>query len=160
MSDIRYRAVWQATDTAAQIGAMTFWTDNALLPPNANPMARTAQLCVLAEANGAVVGVSTAQVRSLEILRARLALYRCAVAPEFRRRGVATQLTVRSRQALEAWSVAHPDQQVQGMVCVVRGEALAAKRSQPLWPLSGLGLIGYEASGEQIRVAWFDHSLV
>jgi hypothetical protein len=160
MSDVSYRSVWQAADTQVQVGAMKFWTDHGLLPREANPAARVAQLCVLADRGGEVIGLSTVQIRPFDAVKSRLAVFRCAVAPGERRQGVATQLAVRSRQALEAWSLANPDQRIQGMACLILGPELAEKQSQPLWPLSGLGLIGYDSSGTQIRVAWFDHSLV
>jgi ribosomal protein S18 acetylase RimI-like enzyme len=160
MEEVRYRAVWQATDTKIQVEAMKLWSDNGLLPANANPAARAAQLCVLADRGGEVVGLSTVQIRPFGALKGRFAVFRCAVAPDHRRQGVATQLAVRSRQALEAWSLANPDQDIQGMACVVRGAELAQKQSQPLWPLSGFGLIGFDSAGNQVRVAWFDHSLV
>lgn len=160
MADITYRAVWQAADTRTQVEAMKFWADNGLLRRGVDPAARAAGLCVLAYDDGDVAGLSTVQIRPLALLHRRFAMFRCAVAPAHRRRGVATELAVRSRQALEAWALANPERQVEGMACVVRGAELAAKQAQPLWPRSGLGLVGYDGAGAQIRIAWFDHIVV
>ena len=160
MAEVSYRAVWQASDTRSQVEAMRFWADNGLLRRGVDPAARAAGLCLLAYDAGAVVGLATAQIRPLALLRRRFAMFRCAVAPDHRRRGVATELAVRSRQVLQAWALAHPEREVAGMACVVRGAELAVKQAQPLWPRSGLGLVGYDGAGAQIRIAWFDHATV
>lgn len=160
MAEVDYRGVWQAADTRTRVDAMNFWTEYDLLNKAADPAARAAQLCVIAYEDGAVVGVATAQIRPLELLKGRFAMFRCAVAPGRRRRGVATALAVRSRGVLEAWALANPEREVLGMACVVLGPELQAKQAQALWPLSGLGLVGYTEAGAQVRVAWFSHTMV
>jgi GNAT superfamily N-acetyltransferase len=160
LTEPTYRTVWQATDTAAQVAAMKFWADNGLLAPNIDQAARVAQLCTMAYDGAEVVGVATARIRPLEMMNADFALFRCAVAPEHRRRGIATSLAVRSYGALETWALEHLDRNVQGMACVVLGAELQQKQTEPLWPRSGLNLAGYDANGAQLRVAWFEHVLV
>jgi hypothetical protein len=161
LTETRYRPVWLAVDTPTQVEVMTFWSRHGFLPRGADPAARIAQLCVLAHADdGVLVGVSTIQIRPVALLRARLAMFRCAVAPDRRRAGVATQLVVRSKAVLEAWALANPEREVLGMGCVVQGAELETKQSQPLWPLSELGVAGFNARGEQLRVAWFAHAMV
>ncbi len=157
---LTYRTVWQARDTAAQVGAMKFWADNSLLPANVDQATRAAQLCVMAYDGADVVGVATVRVRPLELLKADFALFRCAVAPAHRRRGIATELAARSRDALENWAIEHPKRGVRGMACIVLGAELEAKQTQPRWPRSGLDLIGYDANGAQVRIAWFEHARV
>ena len=160
MSEVSYRPVWLAADTADQVAAMKFWRDHDLVAGARDLSARAAQLCVLAMAGGEVIGVSTARIRPIEIMKRRFAIFRCAVAPDWRRQGVAAELAVRSRQVLEPWALANPDQDVQGMACLVIGEELKAKQTQPIWPRSGLALVGYDTSGNQLRVAWFATAMV
>ena len=47
-----------------------------------------------------------------------------------------------------------------GMGCLVQGVELSAKKAQPIWPISGLRLVGYSDQGDQIRVVWFKHARV
>jgi len=160
VSELRYRSVWQATDTADQVGAMKFWRDNELITGARDLAPRAAQLCVLAYDASEIVGVATARVRAFELMKRRFAIFRCSVAPAWRRRGVATELAARSRDVLQAWALANPDQDVQGMACIVLGEELKVKQSEPIWPRSGLALVGYDDADHQVRVAWFDKAAV
>ena len=48
MSEVSYRPVWLAADTADQVAAMKFWRDHDLVAGARDLSARAAQLCVLA----------------------------------------------------------------------------------------------------------------
>jgi len=160
VGDIRYKSVWQDVDMATRDEVIAFWRTYSLLPRRVDELARAAALCVVAYRGEDLVGVSTILIRQLPMLRARFAMFRCAVAPDVRQEGVAGQLAVRCRDVLEAWSAANPQQQVLGMACVVQGAELSEKKAQPFWPLSRMALAGYNDRGEQIRVVWFAHAKV
>ncbi len=159
--EIGYRVAWQADDERIQNDAIGFWRSHGLLQPKADPKLRAAQLCVVAYAGDTLVGVSTIQVRPLAMLKGeRFAMFRCAASPGLRRAGVATQLAARSRRVIETWAATVPERRILGMACVVQGGELAAKQMHPIWPQSGLNLIGYNTVGQQVRIAWFAHATV
>lgn len=159
--EITYRVAWQLGDERIQADAIGFWRSHGLLPPKADPMLRAAQLCIVAYEGDALVAVSTIQVRPLAMMKGeRFAMFRCAATPGLRRAGLATQLAARSRREIEAWAATVPERRILGMACVVQGEELMAKQMHPIWPQSGMNLIGYNTTGQQVRIAWFAHATV
>ena len=104
--------------------------------------------------------MSTAQAGRLAQLRARFFFFRCLVDPEVRRRQIARQLAVNSRDALSVWSAQHPEAQMAGMATVVESPLLRELARTPVWPSSGLSLVGYTDNNQQIRVVWFEHARV
>ncbi len=155
---IRILPAWQREDFALETAAIKFWRQHELLPARVDERARSRSLSAIAYADDEVAGVSTIIVRLLPMVRARIAMFRCSVAPEHRRLGLAAQLAVTSRDLVEVWSRDNPAREVLGMGCVVQGAELSEKKEQPVWPISGMGLVGYNLRGEQIRVVWFRHA--
>ena len=99
-----------------------------------------------------------AAIGTLESLpRCRLAIYRCLVAPEYRRTGIARDLTIFSRELLEAWSRENPAEKLLGMAAIVENPHLELSHI-PVWPKSRLALAAYTRDGQQIRIAWFAHA--
>jgi len=159
--EISYRVAWQAGDERIHNDAIAFWRANGLLPPKADPKLRAAQLCVVAYAGETLAAVSTIQVRPLAMMKGeRFAMFRCAAAPQLRQAGLATQMAARSRRVIEAWAASVPERRILGMACVVQGGELAAKQMHPIWPQSGMNLVGYNTVGQQVRIAWFAHATV
>jgi hypothetical protein len=58
---------------------------------------------------------------------------------------------------LETWSAEHPEERLAGFGGIIESPDLRAAQSQPYWPISRFGLIGFTPDGRQIRVAWFEH---
>jgi hypothetical protein len=158
MAEVTYKTIWQAGDLQTQALVIAFWREHKLLPRGEDPRARAAQICVVATEENRLVGVSTIQVRTLAHLRAKIAMFRCAVVPEHRRGGLAGALTVRSRDILEQWAMDNPEHQIMGLGCVVQGAELEPKQYQTVWPLSGMSLVGYDGNGHQLRVVWFKNA--
>lgn len=159
--EIDYRVAWLARDEQIHGDAVAFWREHGLLPPKADPALRAAQLCVVAYEAERLVAVSTIQVRPLAMMKGeRFAMFRCAATPGARRAGLATQLAARCRKVTEAWSATVPERRILGMACVVQGAELAAKQEHPIWPISGMNLVGYNNAGQQVRIAWFAHATV
>lgn len=151
----RLAPAWQREDFALQRAAIDYWLESGLLPAGVDARARARQLTVVAFAGEIVAGVATAIVRPMPQVKAKLAMFRCSVAPEHRRSGVAAEMAAASRDLIEAWAKGNPQFEVQGMGCVVQGAELQLKKEQAVWPISGLNLVGYNARGEQVRVVWF-----
>ena len=107
-----------------------------------------------------MVGVSTAVIQHLPFLRLTLAMFRCAVSPDLRSHHVATETTLRSRDLLETWAAAHPEEAVMGVGIVVQSRLLVESDRHAVWPNTKFSFIGYTPGGYQMRVYWFAHATV
>ncbi len=153
---VEWRDGWRRADAGLEADAQAFWARNNLLPA-AKAMERTGEINLCAYVDGQMAGLSTARLRDIGFLRARMAMHRVAVEPGHQRVGLSSWLTVKSIEALEAWSLAHPEEKVMGVGAVI--QAPLDTRERPLWR-TGLDLAGYTAENEQFRVAWFTHAAV
>ena len=166
--DLEFRTAWQRQDLNLQETAIDFWSSLGILPTQVNAQDRAQELCVVAYADDLVAGVSTAVVAELPQLRNRFAFMRCAVAPGRRGQHIATALTQQSARVLSSWSEANPALRAPGMAIIVESPALAPLEKFPVWPardadletMAGLNLVGFTQAGQQIRVAWFTHTLI
>jgi len=156
----RLEPAWQLGDFRLQSAAVDFWMRNLALPDGVDARERARQLTTVAFAGDEAVGASTAVIRPMPQVRQRLGMFRCSVAPEFRRTRMATEMAVMTRDPLEVWAKANPQQRVKGMGCVIQGVELEAKKAQAHWPLSGLALAGYNERDEQVRVVWFKDATI
>jgi hypothetical protein len=57
-----------------------------------------------------------------------------------------------------AWSRDNPDEALMGMAAHIQSSDLSEKCREPVWPRTGLAVIGYAPSGDQIRLVWFKHA--
>jgi hypothetical protein len=159
MSELVISPAWRLGDATIEQQAIDFWQRLKILPRGIDPAARAKELCAVAWRGDELAGVATAAIEDVRIVRARFAMFRCAVVPEHRRSRVGYQLLTYSRPLLERWSFDHPDERVLGMGAVVEAE-IGDWAHQPHWPLTGLTLAGYTPQGQQIRLAWFEHARV
>jgi len=163
VEEVRLIPVWQRHDAKIAADAILFWQRVNALPRNVNPKTRAKELCVTAYyLEKEVVGVSTIALDVLPQLRCRFGFFRCLVAPEHRREGLARKLIILSRRVLAEWSEQNPSERVLGMAAIVENPKLDEVSKVPVWSatpgLNGLTLIGYTADGRQIRVSWFEHA--
>ena len=151
------RPAWRRDDPAIEADAIAFWRRLAILPGKVAPEARAKELVAAAYKDGRLVGVTTATLDRLEFLRARLAMLRGAVDPEFRRGRAGLALALYSRDLIARWSSDHPDERVAGLGAIVESPDLIARQREPVWPQTGFVLVGYTKDGRQIRVSWFEN---
>jgi hypothetical protein len=154
---IEVRPAWRRHDPAIESDAIDFWNRLDVLPPGVKPEERAKQLIAAAYKDGRLVAVSTATIEYVDMLRARFAVLRGATDPEYRRSGAQLALAVPSRQILEQWAKAHPEEKLAGGIAFVETSEWGPFARLPVWPESELTLIGYMPDGRQIRAAWFDH---
>lgn len=157
--NITFERAWQVKDPQQWEEAKAFWEAHNLLPAELRDWRAANELVALARDNGAVVGVSTANIEYQPPLRGRFAMYRCAVAPG-QDPDLTIRLTVETFHILGAWSIENPNERLLGIGTVIDGKALGDKAREPMWPDHGLNLnlVGYTNRGEQIRIAWFQHA--
>lgn len=155
---IRFVDVWQAGSPEHHESVKHLWKSLGLMNGDAEINRRLQQLCFLAFDKDQLVGVSTTRLETLPNLRASFYLFRCLVLPQYRRQGVARGLTRHCRDRLSDWSRENPDPRACGMATIVESLLLSELSRLPVWPASGLTLIGHTEIGQQIRVVWFDHA--
>ncbi|HYJ29958.1 MAG TPA: hypothetical protein VEW25_06415 [Allosphingosinicella sp.] len=152
------RPAWRRGDADIERDAIAFWNRLGILPQGVRPEDRARELVAVAYQGDRLVGVATAALGRIEALKARFAMLRGAVEPEHRRSRLGFDLAVLSRELIETWSRAHPEERVLGLGAIVESPDLAERARRPLWPQTRLNLIGYTPEGRQIRVAWFAHA--
>ena len=150
------RPAWRLRDPDIERDAIAFWRKLAILPADVSPEDRARELVAAAYKDDTLVGVSTATLNRLDFLRARFAMIRAAVDPEFRRSRAAFALAVYTRHLLERWSYEHPEERVAGLGAIIESPDLVARQKEPYWPQTRFGLVGYTKDGRQIRVSWFE----
>jgi hypothetical protein len=155
-ADFDYRPAWRRGDAAIEADAIAFWDRLGILPAGVAPETRAKELAAAAYQDGRLVGVSTVTLARLEFLRARFAMLRVAVDPDHRRGRAAWGLALFTRQVMEAWSKAHPEEKVAGLAAILEAAQLEGKAKEPFWVTTRLGLVGHTKDGRQIRVSWFE----
>jgi hypothetical protein len=154
------RPAWRLGDGEIELAARAFWRRLNILPAGVRPEDRVKELCSVAFLNGEVAGLSTTVIEPVPFLRSRLAMLRVAVDPAHRRRLIAVELTRHTGDHLEQWSLDHPAEDVKGLAAILQSSAFQAHQKSPVWPRSGLVLVGYTTDGQQFRVRWFNHAVV
>ncbi len=157
--EITFVDAWRRDDPELAVAAKAFWERNSLVPAGERER-RVSELCVLGYVGDELAALSTAALTINPQLHARVAMYRCAVAPAFRRHDVSYRISGHSRFLLEAWSAEHPEEKLMGMAAVIQAAEYRDKQREPIWPEYGLelNLAGWTDRGEQLRVAWFRHA--
>jgi len=159
MSAITYRPAWRLKDPQIEIDALDFWAQLKVISPAAAQQ-RVPELVAGAYQDGKMVAVATAVITYLPNLRAKFAMFRCAVSPDCRKAGLCANISCYSRDVIERWSLANPNEQVMGFGATVQAPELMMKQRQPYWTENGLTLVGFTPNGQQLRVVWFRHAVI
>ncbi|HUJ48155.1 MAG TPA: hypothetical protein VLV55_13555 [Rhizomicrobium sp.] len=157
---LEYRVAWRADDAACERDAELFWLEMKNLPSGADAEKRAKELCILVYDAGRLIAVSTAGLRHIGFLGARLAMFRCTIARDYRGHNLSYDLMTRARQVLEAWSLAHPEDEVMGMATIAQTKDAFLGDGPGVFKGSGLTFIGWTANGERMRVAWFEQARI
>jgi hypothetical protein len=152
-----FRPAWQTGDPGIEADAIAFWERLAILPEGVQPQERARELVAGAYKDGQLVGVLTAKITLLQLVRARLAMIRIAVDPAHRRFYVSRALTLFSFDLLDRWAEAHTDEKLAGIGALIESQQLAEYGKRPYWPETNFILVGFLPDGRQIRVSWFEH---
>ena len=154
--DVELRIAWRRGDSRIEADAIAFWARLGLLPSEAKPEDRAREIVLAVYKGDRMVAVSTAELAVLPQVRARLAMLRGAVDPEFRRSHIGVVMLARVRETLRSWSAENPGERIAGLGAIVESRELGPRARQPYAPLSGFGVIGFTPDGRQVRVSWFE----
>ena len=153
MAEVLLQPAWRLDDPKLAADTLALWQRLDAMPPHV-AKDRVSQLCAVARHGGEVVGVSTVVLDHVPQLGYRFALFRCLVDPAHRQQSLA----VYTRDMLAQWSKDHPEEAVVGMATVVESPKLDKLCKLPVWPASGLTLMGYTENNLQLRIVWFEHA--
>lgn len=151
--NVRYLRVWPCADDRVMSDAAAMWEREGALPDGASSLERGRELVIALYDGAAMIGCLTAELAVLPRLRARFAFCRSFIAPPYRRMRLTDRLMIDGHDALGNWAQAHPEERLAGCAAIYQNPHLGAHPVEP----SGLTLIGYTKSGQQIRVLWFNH---
>jgi hypothetical protein len=151
------RPAWRRGDARIEADAIAFWNRLGILPREVAAEARAKELAAVAYKDGRLIGVTTVTLERLEFLRARFALVRSAIDPEYRLQGVLFWLGLHVREVIEQWAAAHPQERVAGLAGIIEMPESTPRLKQPVWPEHQMTLAGFTPAGRQIRVSWFAH---
>lgn len=154
---ITYKVAWQKKDEKIMDEACALWVELGALKEASQGKQRAELLSVVAYDGDKLVAVSVIQVGMLPQVHAKVCLFRCIVHPEYRRRGIATELATRSLVVSEEWSKENPKHQAMAFAIRVETQNLLAKTYQPVWN-NKLTFIGYTQDGLPLYLRWFGHA--
>lgn len=152
---IALRTAWQRGDAGIEGDAVSFWRRLGNLPAGVTPEARAKEVVLAAYRDGHMVGLVTAAMGIFPQVRARLAMLRGSVNPEFRRSHVGAAMLLEARGVLESWSAANPHERLAGLGGILESPDLLLVQRQPYWRVPSFGVVGFTPDGRQIRVSWF-----
>jgi GNAT superfamily N-acetyltransferase len=161
MTDFRFVTALGVRDPVLIEAAARFWLTHGLLEREEIEDAGHA-VCSVAYADAEIAGVATVDFRDHPPLGSRFAFIHLAVAPSFRRRGLARQLVRHTLIVMEGWSLANPRERLQGLAAVIKTPLLKDKAGDPVWSdyYADLNFAGPTPGGGQLRVAWFRHARI
>ncbi|HWE45002.1 MAG TPA: hypothetical protein VG407_03155 [Caulobacteraceae bacterium] len=155
---VELRLGWLKGDATLEADAKAFWKACDVLPTDEAAEKRAPQILLAAYAGERLVAVSTAAIRETPYLRCKMALYRCAVDPEYRGQMMSVMITAHSFKVLEDWSLAHPDEGVMGVMAVMQNEKYQRKTHPHRPPETRLSLAFFNDRNQKVCVGWFDHA--
>ena len=152
---IDLRTAWQRGDAGIAADAAAFWGRLGNLPADVTPEQRAREVVLAAYQDDRMVGLVTASMGVFPQVRARLAMLRGAVDPEFRRSHIGAAMLLEARAVLESWSAANPRERLAGLGGILDSPDLLLVQRQPYWQVSSFGVVGFIPDGRQSRVSWF-----
>ena len=158
MSEPVLKGCWRSADAVIQRDVLKFWREEDLLPDVADAAKRLKEVCVVAYDGDRIIGALDAQIRRLDVVRARFAVLRVAIANDRKHARLGSDLVGLAMHLLEQWSIQNPAEKLCGIARIVHAKQIDELARQPVWEPTKLTLIGYNAKGAQIRIAWFGHA--
>lgn len=153
--NLNFENFWQrdASDIAEEV--LQLWNGHGG-PVGAAGRERLRQLVfAVREANGRVVGLSTAFKVYIKQLRHYFYAIRLMLLPEYRIPGLTSKLLVATRDFLELIHAQDLPHAPIGIITLVENPRLREHRNEAVWPASGMVYIGNTGSGQHIRVYYF-----
>ncbi|MDO8287839.1 MAG: hypothetical protein Q7T44_01335 [Parvibaculum sp.] len=154
---VTFVTAWKKNDPKLEADVIALWRGMNVLPKGESTDKRVKQIAILAYDDDRLAGISSLEVQAIPQLRQKFAFVRELIHPDYRKNLIARTLVKHTREMIEAYALAHPEEAIAGLAAVFQTPHLG-KRAIGLE--SGMGLIGYTDKHEQIRAGWFEHFMV
>lgn len=154
---MHFVTAWRKNDPKLEADVMTLWQEMNALPAGEKAEARIKQIAVLVYDDEILAGISSLDIQYFDQLRQKFAFVRELIRPEYRQNLIARTLVKHTREMIEAYALAHPEEAIAGLAAIFQTPHLG-KRAIGLE--SGMGLVGYTRMHEQVRAGWFEHFMV
>ena len=150
-----FENVWGKDADALRDPVLAIWRRNGG-PTGDDTSERLRQLVfVLKNADGEVVGMSTAFKAHIKRLRNYFYVIRLMLVPGYRIPGLTSRLLVSTRDFLESIHEQESTNRAIGIITLVENQRIREKRNEAIWPASGMVYIGNSGAGHPIRVYYF-----
>lgn len=164
MSDqpkLRFEVAWRRDDPKHANDATAYWKRLGIVEEDELAQ-RVKELILIVYDGDKAVAAATADIKFVQPLRQKFAMCRSSVDPDYRRKGLGTDITAYYRVVLEAWFNEHREENVMGFGVRLSSAELVERQRDPLWMDRGvdLVLVGYTENDEQMRIGWFRHARV
>lgn len=154
---IRYVRAWKRRlDDKMQNDVLSFWSELNALPVGVDPQERLKEVSILVYDGDLLVGVGTSHVQQLQSLRRLFAFSRSMILPSHRARRLTDKMATTRYNDICEWAEEHPEAGIAGIGAIYQNKKLGKHPVEP----SGLTLVGYTPSGDQIRINWFRHIIL
>lgn len=148
---------WRLGDPDFEKDAIAFWNELGIMASEEETRKRAGQLVCVGYVNDVLAGVQTADIGEYPPLKQKFAFFRAAVAPAYRLNYLQVRMATRTQEILENWARDNPEEEVAGVAIVMEASFQANRRMPPVTPTNKTVLVGFNESGHQIRIKWFDH---
>lgn len=146
---------WRRDATGISEDVLNVWRDHGGPIGEAGHERLKQLVFVVRNAEGKVVGISTAFKAYIKQLRNHFFAIRLLLIPEYRIPGLTSTLLVRTRDFLESIHLDEVTDPAIGIMTLVENQRIKEYRNEAIWPASGMVYIGNSGEGHHIRVYYF-----
>lgn len=155
MAEFEFQNVWSPKNQELLEEIVSFWNKFKAIPPGDSGLDRAKDVVFIArDQDGKIAAVSTVKISLIKFLKLNMFYFRCFVAPDYRRKRLMTEITVKTRDFLE-----NEHQKIKpvcaGMIAELQNPNLNTYRREAVFKASGLTFIGYNSKGFQTRIYYF-----
>ena len=158
---IIFKNMWRKSHSDIAEEIIALWKQlNPDMSENDAAQRLTQLVYVAKNENNQVVGIATAFKSHIKQLNNYLYAFRVMIVPAYRIPGLATKLTVMTRDFLEGIHHEESTDRCIGIITLIENEGMKLARREAVFPDSGLTYIGNTANGSHIRVYYFKGALI
>jgi len=135
---------------------MSFWEGHEALPLLADPEERAGETVFLSRApGGEIAALCTARELQLKRFQNSFYFYRSMTSVEYRRKGLALDLLLRTRGFFEGQFISTEGRGPIGILLILENPSLAERFRTAVEPRTGFVFMGYNTKRQPVRVYYF-----
>ena len=156
-SHLSYENVWNNVDEPLVKELTALWMNENVLADESAAKERAQQVvCIGRDEDGKIAGVCTIYKQQNQRIGYPFYYYRSLVRSDARQHGVAGHLIVNAWNHMQSLTVDGQVDECVGFCVIVENEHLLKNKKEAVWPLSKLMYIGPNATGQPMRIRYFE----